>query len=200
MRQKLLLLFFPILILISWPVIGQEDYMGVRFGYSNTQLNAENESDVELRNRNTWHGALTYSHIFKNNIFGFSVEPGYALKGTRTNRDTINYKLHYLSTPILIDFYPVKNLRLGFGPEVSFLLSGRNRINDTTKINIKESFDNQHELSGTISLSYSMSFFADFGVRYNRGFTVLTKSDGILNRRNLMSEYLQIFILLKIAN
>ena len=178
----------------------QEGYLAIRGGYSSTSLNADGTSDIKLENRHTWHMNLVYSRVFKNSMFGFSVEPGYAIRGIETNRDSISYKFNYLSTPLLVDFYPIKDLRVGIGPEVSFLLGAKNRKNDSTKVDITDMYDNVVDISGTISVSYSLSFFADFGFRYNRSFTNIASSDAILNRRNLANEYVQVFLLLKIAN
>lgn len=193
-------LLIVVLLLSGNFLFAQEGYLAIRSGYSRTQLNGDGISDISLKNRDTWHTALVFSHIFESKRFGYSIEPGYTIKGTETNRDTISYKFHYLSTPLLLDIYPIKNLRIGIGPEPSFLLDAKNRVNDTLKVDITNTYENVFELSGTVSLSYSISFFADVGVRYNRSFTKIANSDAILNRRNLYNEYVQVFLLLKIAN
>lgn len=181
-------------------LLAQEGYLAIRTGYSNTALTSNSTSDISLSRRHTWHASLVYSQIFANSRFGFSIEPGYMIKGTRIDVDTMDYKFHFISTPILFDFYPIKNLRINIGPEVAFLVDAKNTVNDTTKVSLTDTYDNSLEISGIIGASYSLSFFADLGMRYNRSFMPLASSDPALKREDLSSEYFQVFLLLKIAN
>lgn len=181
-------------------LLAQEGYLGIRTGYSNTTLNSSSTSDITIDSRHTWHTSLVYSYIFKNNLMGFSIEPGYLIKGTRIDVDTMDYKFNFISTPLLFDFYPIKKLKVSIGPEVAYLIDAKNTVNDTTKVSLTDTYNNRWEISGTIGASYSLSFFADLGVRYNRSFTPLASSDVALKREDLFSEYFQVFLLLKIAN
>ena len=181
-------------------LFAQEGYLAIRTGYSNTALNSSSTSDISLSRRHTWHASLVYAHIFENEKFGFSIEPGFLIKGTRIDVDTMDYKFNFISTPILFDYYPIKNVKVSIGPEIAFLTSANNTVNDTTKLSLTDTYDNRLEVSGTIGASYSLSFFADLGVRYSRSFTPLATSDPALKREDLFSEYFQVFLVLKIAN
>ena len=122
------------------------------------------------------------------------------IKGSRVGTDTTDYKFNFLSMPILFDFYPVKKLKISAGPEIGYLLNAKNIVNDSTKVKINNVYDNRLEVSGTVSASYSISYFANLGVRYNRAFTPLAGNDEALKREDLFSEYFQVFLTLKIAN
>ncbi len=195
-HQILLLLCF----LSSNILLAQEGYLAIRTGYSNTTLTSNSTSDISLSPRHTWHASFVYSQILKDSRFGFSIEPGYMIKGTSIDVDTMDYKFHFISTPVLFDWYPIKNLRINIGPEVAFLVDAKNIKNDSTKVSLNDTYDNSLEISGIIGASYSLSFFADLGIRYNRSFTPLVSSDPALKREDLFSEYFQVFLLLKIAN
>lgn len=195
-RQALCLLC----LLFANVLIAQEEYLAIRTGYSNTKLISSSNSDVDINPRHSWHLSLAYSYIFENELIGFSFEPGFMVKGTRIEADTLDYKFNFLSVPFLFDFYPIKKLKISAGPEIGYLINAKNIVNDTTTIEINDVYDNRLELSGTISASYSISFFANLGVRYNKTFTPLASNDIALKREDLFSEYFQIFITLKIAN
>ena len=120
--------------------------------------------------------------------------------GLQVENDTIDYKLHFISLPLMINYYPIEKLKLSVGPEVRFLHKANNIVNDTTTISILSNFDKKWEFSGSVGLSYSISFYADLGLRYNKSFSVLAERDPILDTRNLNTGYLRLFLMLKIAN
>lgn len=179
----------------------QDFYLGLRGGYNRATLSADaSPSLIKLQDRNAWNLAFTYNFKAEKIPVGFSFETGYVQKGAKTNVDSLDYQFHFLAMPILLDIYPIKRLRISVGPEVSYLMAAKNRANDSTKVNLLNTYDNRVEFSGSIGASFSLSFFADLGVRYNQSFTPIAKQDPVLDRRNLFNQYFQIFLLLKIAN
>ena len=102
--------------------------------------------------------------------------------------------------PLLIDYYLTEKLKLSIGPEISSLGSPKNILNDSTKVNIRDTFNKKWELSGSVGMSYSFDYFVDIGLKYNRAFTKVADYDPLIDRRNLYNNYLQFYFLLKIAN
>lgn len=199
MKVKLISVFC-IFCLTSLYVNAQEGYLGLKTAYNISRLNSDNESVPGIDDRHTIGIGLVYAYQFRNATFGVSWEPGYLLKGARIDNDTLDYRLNYITSPVLLDIYPVKRVKISVGPEIAYLASARSRTNDTTKVSILNTFNNRWELSGTVGISYSPDFFIDFGVRYNRAFTDAADMDAVLNRRKLYNEYFQFYMLLKIAN
>ena len=181
-------------------VFCQESYLGIKGGFNVSKLNSENTSSITLNNHNAYNIAIVFASRLENLPIGFSLEPGYTQKGAKTDNDLIDYKFHYLNLPFLIDLYPVNKLKLSLGPEVSYLSKAQNEINDGTKVSILNIYDNRWELSGTIGLSYSLDFFLDLGLRYNRAFTRISDFDATIDRKDLYTEYFQVYLTFKILN
>ena len=203
MKKAFPLLFF-IIGLSSYS--SAQSHLAFKTGFNSSRLNADDDSPVEFSSRPAYNLALAYTFKSRNTPLGFSVEPGYTLKGAKVSIDTVDYKYDYLTLPILIDFYPLKRLRISAGPEISYLAGARNigakkQVVDTVQvINVTDNYDNRMEVSATLGVSYPLDFFLDLGFRYNRGLTRITDLDAITNRRKLYNEYLQVFLLFRIAN
>lgn len=199
LRSKLILT--SIILFIGSSCWSQEFYLGLRGGYNKSSLNSEPlNNPIELKDRHGWNIALTYTLESDKLPIGLTIETGYVLKGGRVNVDSMDYKFHYFNLPILLDIYPIEKLKISVGPELSYLAKATNIKNGSTKESILDTYNKRWELSGSASVSYSISFFADLGVKYNRSFTHVSNVDPILDRKNLYNKYLQIFLLLKIAN
>lgn len=178
----------------------QEHYFAMKGGYNYSSLQvADGTSQYDLTARHAMNIAMVYATKFENLPFGLSIEPGYTLKGSRIAHDTLNYKFHYLSIPVLFDFYPLEKIKISAGPELSYLMAARN-LNDTITTSLMDTYSRRWELSGTVGVSISPTFFLDIGMRYNMAFTYAAREDELLQARNLYNNYLQIYILLKIAN
>ncbi len=180
--------------------MGQEYHLGLRAGYSQANLEADDESAFTLKARQAFTFAFTHNLRFRQSPIGFSIETGYVLKGARISDPGNDYRLQYMNFPVLLDIYPSENLRLSVGPEISFLADARNRTTDSTSVNLNSVFDKRWELSGTIGLSYALDFFVDIGARYTHGFSKYENLDAILNRREQYNSYFQIYFGIKLAN
>lgn len=195
-KSLLLLIGFSLLTTVN--TFSQESYLGIKGGYNLSKLKSEGVSRIGLDDKHAYNFALVFGYKARNAPIGMSLEPGYTLKGTRVNQDTLSYKFHYLSLPFLIDYYPIERLKISVGPEISFLTGARNK-GDTT-VSIANMYNNKWELSGTVGVSYSLGYFADFGVRYNSAFTKISDMDALIDRRKLFNQYFQAYLLFKIAN
>lgn len=178
---------------------GQETYLGIKIGLNNTTLNTDESSETLLESRMSHNLSFVYSYGLSQKT-SLTFEPGWIKKGARINNDTLDYSFHYLNTPVLFDFYPLPKLKISLGPEVSCLTNATNRVSDTVTFNLLNTYHNRWEFSGLASISYSPFFFLDLGVRYSRSFTKISLYDPILDRRNLYTEYVQAFLVLKILN
>lgn len=186
---------------------GQDFYIGLKGGYNNANVSSqeftESLDSIETQRLHAWNIGLVYSYQFYKLPLpvGFSIEAGYNLKGTKTNRDSLNYRFNYLTMPVLLDAYLLnEKLKISVGPEFSYLAKAKNIKNDTTKVSLLSTYNKRWEVSGSVALSYSISFYADLGLKYNTSFTNIANSDAVLERKNLRNQYFQIFLLFKIAN
>lgn len=193
--MKIKLAFLGLLAFSAFSSFSQESYVGLKGGYNRSSLKSENTSDLTLQNKHAYTIALVICSVSEQLPLGMSIEPGYTLKGARTEEDSVNYRFHYLNMPLLLDIYPVKRLKLSAGPEISYLAGAKN---DT--VSVLNTYDKRWEISGTVGISYSLSFFADIGLRYNMAFTKVAEYDPLLDRRNLFNQYVQVNLVLKIAN
>ena len=181
--------------------LAQDYYLGIKGGYHLAEMTSDiTPSDISLKTLNGFNIAVVMAYAPADAPIGFSIEPGYTLKGTDTSVDTLKYRFNYLSLPVMLDYYPIRNVRLSAGPEVSILTGAKNLVNDTTKTDISTTYDRNIEISGSVGLNYSVTYYMDLGVKYNLAFTKIASSDAILNRRNLFNRYFQISLMLKIAN
>ena len=141
---------------------------------------------------------LTYREW--NAPIGVSLEAGYISKGVSINADTLDYQLEYIGGPILFDYYWKDKFKFSIGPEFAVLTGANNTVNDTTTVDITSSFNNRFEFGGTVSASYSLTFFLDVGVRYNIAFRSIADFDPRTQKTDIRTSYGQFFLLFKIAN
>ncbi|OEK07499.1 porin family protein [Roseivirga misakiensis] len=199
--MKLKTIFFCCLLtLTSIQGFGQEFYTGLRIGYGLAGVQSDGNPQFDLSRRPSTNIALVLNNRFKKSAFGFSIEPGYHLKGTRVDDRELDYRFNFLSTPILLDIYPTEKVKISVGPEFSYLMSAKNRFNDTTKVDLTGTYTRKWEVAGTIGISFALDYFVDFGLRYTAGLTDMVALDPALDTRNLRNQSFQFFFLFKIAN
>ncbi|MFY0607543.1 MAG: PorT family protein [Cyclobacteriaceae bacterium] len=176
----------------------QDSYLGFKLGYNQSQLKVTETGSVSLKD----HRGINASFVLstKNKNFGLSLEPGYILKRSRVDNDTLDYFFHNINLPFTFDLYLNEKIKLNAGPELTYLAKATNNLNDTTKQNLGDIYTRKWDLGGVVSASYSVSYFMDLGIRYSRSFTKISKQDLFIERRDIYNQYLQFYILLKIAN
>jgi outer membrane immunogenic protein len=116
-----------------------------------------------------------YAEYYLSRELGVTAEVLYNEKGARemSTGAEIKTNLNYLSIPILFYFEPVRNLKLGLGPELAFLLSAKAKGDSINTVDIKkyfQSFDKAIAFGGSYSFGR-----VGFTARYVAGF------DGITN-------------------
>jgi len=199
MKFRLGIIFFFILS-VHFSSHAQNYSFGLRVGYSQSDLKSDDVSAFDLKDRQAFSIGLVHSFRQYQSNLGFTIETGYLLKGVRIESESLDYRLHYINAPILLDYYPTKKLKLSIGPEIGFLADARNRLTDSTSITIDNVYDQRWDVSGTLGISYALDFFVEVGARYNRSFTKFSNLDAQLNRRDQYAEYFQFFLSFKIAN
>jgi len=190
---------FILLLFVTTICPAQDFYFGLKGAYNLSTLSDQDDSPL-LDSRNTFGVSAVFDFKPAQSDFGISFEPGYIRKGAVIDSDTLDYVFHFIGGPILFNYSPIPNFKVSVGPELAYLTEARNIPNDSTKISILDDYDNRWEISGTLGASYSLSFFADVGVRYSLAFTDLASSDALIDSRNLYTQYFQVFLLLKVAN
>ena len=144
-----------------------------------------------------------YAEFYLTPQLGIATELLYNEKGGREKFGGAEIKtnLNYLSIPVLIYFEPIRNLKLGLGPELAFLLTAKAKADSMSKMDIKkyfESFDKAIAFGG----SYS---FGRMGVsaRYVAGFdqeTTVSFDDmgGEAIKQSLRNNVIQIAVNVKL--
>ena len=199
--MKLRVVLFSFFILIAGKFIkAQEYHLGLQFGFVQSSLESGGTSAFELKKRQAFGIALTHNVRFDQSPLGFSIGSGYLLKGTRIEDPGLDYRFHYMNFPVLLDFFAGEKLKLSIGPEFAFLADARNRLTSETSESLNQIYNNRWEISGTVSLSYALDFFADIGAKYNQGFSKVSALDPTLNITEVQNSYLKIFLAFKIAN
>ena len=198
--MKAKFIIFIVAMLLTHVTHAQAYHLALRLGYAQSHMRSSSEVEASLQSRNTFQVALVHTHKPYASKIGFSVETGYLLKGARVDNESLDYHLHFLSIPVLFDMYPTKGLKLGIGPEVNFLLDGRNRANDGSSFTLQNTYTNRWELAGVINASYAINFYADVGIRYGHGLKTLANRDVHLGRNRIRTSSLQFYLYIKVAN
>ena len=144
-----------------------------------------------------------YAEFYFTRMFGVTTELLYNEKGGRevVGGTEIKTNLNYLSIPVLFYFEPIRNFKLGLGPELAFLLTAKAKADSMSKMDIKkyfESFDKALAFGGAYS-------FGRMGItaRYVAGFdqeTTMSFSDmgGEEIKQSLRNNVIQIAVSIKL--
>ena len=199
--MKLKILLISLLSFFAYSAQAQSYHLGLRMGYSSSVLNSQNDGGPRIADRGGFLIGLVHTYKSDFSDFGFSIETGYLRKGAQVGEIDLDYRMQFLTMPVLLDFYPTQKIRLSVGPSANFLLDARNHtVTTDSSYTVKDQYTNRWELSGVVSASYSLDYFADIGIRYTRGINTLSNRDAILRRRDISTSTLQFFLYLKIAN
>lgn len=149
-----------------------------------------------------------------NGCWGLSFEPGYIQKGGLqkdiysyssgiTYKGDITYRLHYIQLPILVNLYLTDKLYVSIGPEVSYMLSAKGKL-EGFSLDISDSYDHKFELSGMAGINYTIAKRFDIGVRYNHGLTKVSTiqwrdlMQSYMGESNVYNQYFQLIVRVKL--
>lgn len=94
-----------------------------------------------------------------------------------------NVHLNYVSLPALLEFRPIEKIGLLLGPELSYLVSAKNRF-DTQTIDLIDFWDNANldynrlDLGLAIGSNVNLTKKLKLGIRYTHGLSSLFQVDG----------------------
>jgi len=107
----------------------------------------------------------------------FSIQPELLYSGQGfSNQNPAGFsrgKFDYINLPVLAKYYLVKNLSLETGPQIGFLISAKNKTNDSNdEIEDQKTLD----FSLNLGLGYELNNGVFFQARYNHGITNINDS------------------------
>jgi hypothetical protein len=108
-----------------------------------------------------------FGNIQLNKSIAFSVEPGFILKGGKTE-SSIKYRLGYIDLPVLFNYSPIHKLNIEIGPEVGYNIYSKVEINNSPSID--NPIDEKFDLAGIIGVNYDVFEKINFGIRYSNSF------------------------------
>ena len=139
--------------------------LGIKGGLNVANLMGDVE-DVAIRT--SIHAGLV-AEIIVNDKFSIQPELLYSGQGASETREGGGrIKLDYITLPVLAKFPIAKNLSLETGPQVGFLVSGKNKTNDSN-----ETIPNTKTIDFGLNagLNYELNNGVFFQARYNLGLT-----------------------------
>ncbi len=109
--------------------------------------------------------------------FQLVAEPGFIRKGFSPNHleEVGEFKLDYLTIPVLADIRVFGPLRLQLGPEVSYRIGFDSGIEDENYLIDWEDYFEKWDISGLIGMSYDFGPSLAVGLRYSHSITKATR-------------------------
>lgn len=132
------------------------------------KVNAGNDYDSRT---GFYLGGLAHIHVTKH----FAVQPEvvYSTEGGEMDND-FKTKLDYINVPVLAQLMCGNGFRLQTGPQIGFLLSGKNESNDVEE-NVKDQLKTA-DLAWSFGASYISKSGLGVDARYNLGLTDINNS------------------------
>ena len=136
--KRITMLFLGTVIGLCFTVAnGQNTRVGVKAG-----VNIANLSEFNGRSRISGHGGLLLHHALNKN---WCIQPELLFSGEGqrfySNAVEHTYALDYLHLPIMIQYYPVPNMYVEAGPQVSILISAQDKVDERNgHTNVKDDF------------------------------------------------------------
>lgn len=171
---------------------------GLKAGLNFAKLTNTEGEDYDVSSR-TGLNAGAYVHYQFSEKFAFQPEllytnQGIIEKGTSSGYDVkLTYKLDYIAVPLMIKFYPIKNLNVEFGPQLAFnvkkdleaKVSGLNTqtydLDTFFKDNGIDAKTNTFDLGLNFGLGYELDNGLNFGARYSLGMIKVFEGDDVVD-------------------
>jgi len=158
------------------PVNAQETIVGIKGGLNSTFL-----TGYVGNNRVSGHAGF-FLHNTINNRWCFQPELLYSGEGQRyfSDGEERTLALDYLQVPLMIQYFPMRQLYFEFGPQVGILVSAQDKGMDGLNINAKNDFSAAQaglNLGVGIKATNSIGFYG----RYCFGLTDVSKFDNIVD-------------------
>lgn len=146
-------------------------------------LNLTDVSNFNGDNRVSGHVGLLLHHTI-NSRWCIQPEILYSGQGQKYNTNTgeRTLALSYIQVPVMVQYYPVRQLYFEFGPQVGFLTSAKTKSDDgDNKVEVDDSYrkaDVALNLGVGVAATQQLGFYA----RYNAGLTDISKNNNVTNR------------------
>jgi hypothetical protein len=129
-------------------------------------------------------GVLAHIHT-GNEFWAFQPEAYYSSEGAKSKSNSnVSTNLGYINVPILVQYMFNNGFRLEAGPQVGFLISAKNKVNDNST-DIKDNLQSA-VFSIPAGVGYLTSTGLGFDARYNFGISNFNKStSGAKTRSNV---------------
>lgn len=215
-KLKTKLTIIGILSLSCMNLSAQNFEIGINAGFDIANLHLTNSSEnnfiYEISPIATYNinGYLSYKN---KSFWGFSVEPGVIRKGwnqTYNSNDPKNkLRLYYLQLPVLSDFFISNRIFFSIGPEISYLVSAKNKYENKYESNTQDiaEYLNRFELSAMTAISFKINEISTVSFRYSHGITEISKNVlwtysevGIPDEPEDFNQYFQLILKMRIKN
>ena len=158
------LFVLPLIFLSSLCVLkAQDTHFGLKAGINSSNIKFSDGSDLDSKT-GLHIGGLAHIHIKKH----LAVQPElvFSMQGGKLN-DNNKLKLNYLNLPVLVQYMFDQGFRLQTGPQIGFMVSGKQKIGDV-EVDVNDSFSTV-DFSWVFGAGYL--FHSGFGLdaRYNLG-------------------------------
>ena len=153
----------------------QSAHFGIKGGMNASSLNSSpSNSDMQTKiGLNV--GVLAHIHT-GNEFWAFQPEIYYSSEGSKNKSNSnVSTNLGYINVPVLIQYMFNNGFRLEAGPQVGFLMSAKNKVNDNStdiKDNLKSAV-----FSIPVGIGYLTTTGLGFDARYNFGISNIYKND-----------------------
>lgn len=140
-----------------------------------TGLNAGVFGRYEINNRFNLQAELLYSQQ------GYKIDIPIVDYGGMEILDKCKIMSHYLNIPVLLKYYPIKNLFIEAGPQIGFCLDSKisPEYKDLDKLDVAY---NTVDFSLAGGIGVHLGYGLSFNARYNHGFTKTMKESEWKNR------------------
>jgi len=156
-------------------------HLGLKAGVNVASLKIENGDDLDSK-ASFNVGGLAHIHVTKH----FAIQPELILSGQGGKYDVGNstgkVNLTYLNIPVLGQYMFGDGFRLETGPQLGFLLSAKNKLNNVT-VDVKNSYKTT-DFSWAFGVGYVSEMGLGADLRYNLGLSNINdaSSTNVQNR------------------
>ena len=216
MNTKLILLLLVLSVFATSLLKAQQITYGIQAGGGISTIvdDIKPDVDINLEVDDFYKPMFSYTlNVYvgykSESFWGVTLEPGFIQKGAKSKAlfvgDTYNQiGLNCLQLPVLADLYLGKKITVSLGPDFSYLLSTKAKLDDGSQTTI-EGIYTKTEVSGIIGVSYALSEKFVVGMRYDHGITPimnieLVDEQGVItqSKYKLYNQYGQFYLRFKI--
>ena len=148
-------------------------------------VNFANLTGYSGESRVGFHAGLFLHHTI-NNHWCFQPELLYSGEGQRyfDNGVERTLALDYVQIPLMVQYYPARQLYFELGPQIGILASAKDKatnIEDGIKINVKDDFTST-QIGLNVGVGVNVNHTLGFYGRYNFGLTDVSRFDNIVDQ------------------